>query len=254
MRPLRLLLGILLIVSAACAARAESFSLPGLQADSDAYANGLTARNPAGGTPQARMRAEQQAAEATRKRDWAAAAAAWESRIALGDASPAQWLALAEAQMRRTPPNAARALQAAWQMFSAVDTGPAQIPALALMADALGVLGRPGADDRRSRAALERAPDDPRLRQKLADARPRRGCSCAAYAPSPRPSRPAPASTSRSRPSAATTFTRRTGSGSIRLSPARRSRARAISSASPGFRPAHDPRLLCAPECRARTG
>ncbi len=171
MRPLRLLLGILLIVSAACAARAESFSLPGLQADSDAYANGLTARNPAGGTPQARMRAEQQAAEATRKRDWAAAAAAWESRIALGDASPAQWLALAEAQMRRTPPNAARALQAAWQNFSAVDTGPAQIPSLALMADALGVLGRPAQMIGALEAALERAPDDPGLRQKLADAR-----------------------------------------------------------------------------------
>jgi hypothetical protein len=54
-----------------------------------------------------------------RKQDWAAAAAAWETRIAQGDAPAAQWLSLAEAQMRRTPPEASRALQAAWQNFTA---------------------------------------------------------------------------------------------------------------------------------------
>ena len=83
----------------------------------------LTARFPAGGTPQARKQAEQAAAAAIRKQDWAAAAAAWETRIAQGDATPAQWLALAEAQMRRTPPEATHALQAAWQNFSSADAG-----------------------------------------------------------------------------------------------------------------------------------
>ena len=101
---------------------ADDFNLPGLEADSDAYANTLTARFPAGGTPQARRQAEQ-AAAAIRKQDWPAAAAALETRIGLGDATPAQWLALAEAQMHRTPPDANHALQAAWQNFTAVDAG-----------------------------------------------------------------------------------------------------------------------------------
>ena len=55
---------------------ADEFRLPGLEADSDAYANSLTAHFPAGGTPQARRQAEQAAAAAIRKQDWAAAAAA----------------------------------------------------------------------------------------------------------------------------------------------------------------------------------
>ena len=103
MRRLGLLLAALLCL--ACrVAWADDFTLPGLEADSGAYEHTLTSRFPAGGTPQARKQAEQAAAAAIRKQDWAAAAAAWETRIAQGDATAAQWLALAEAQMRRTPP------------------------------------------------------------------------------------------------------------------------------------------------------
>ena len=150
---------------------ADDFSLPGLEADSSAYARTLTSRFPAGGTPQARKAAEQAAAAAIRKQDWGAAAAAWETRIAQGDAAPAQWLALAEAQMRRTPPDATRALQAAWQNFSSATAGAAEVPPLLLMAEALKVLDRPAQAIQALEAAAERAPDDKTIVRKLDEAR-----------------------------------------------------------------------------------
>jgi hypothetical protein len=68
-----------------------------VEADSNAYARTLTSRFPAGSRPQARRQAEQAAAAVIRKQDWPAAAAAWEIRIAQGDATAAQWPSLAEA-------------------------------------------------------------------------------------------------------------------------------------------------------------
>ncbi len=124
-------------------ALADTFSLPGIESDANAYETTLTSHFPAGGTPAARKQAEAQAAAAIKKQDWAAAAAAWEKRIGMGDASPEQWLSLADAQMHRTPPEPRRALQAAWQNFSALDTGEKQIPALMLMSDALKAIDRP---------------------------------------------------------------------------------------------------------------
>src|SRR6478736_5092784 len=97
------LLAATLLVLVCGTAWADEFRLPGLESDSNAYAKSLTARFPAGGTPQARRQAEQVAAAAIRKQDWAAAAAALETRIGQGEATPAQWLALADAQMHRTP-------------------------------------------------------------------------------------------------------------------------------------------------------
>ena len=82
------------------------------------YEDTLTSRFPAGGTPQARKQAEAEAAAAIRKQDWPAAAAAWERASPWATQQPAQWLALADAQMQRTPPDASHALQAAWQNFS----------------------------------------------------------------------------------------------------------------------------------------
>ncbi|MEJ0016588.1 MAG: MG2 domain-containing protein [Acetobacteraceae bacterium] len=170
MRRFGLLLAALLCL--ACGrAWADDFALPGLESDSGAYARTLTARFPAGGTPQARRQAEQAAAAAVRKQDWAAAAAAWETRIAQGDATPAQWLSLAEAQMRRTPPEAARALQAAWQNFSGSETGAAELPSLLLMADALKALNRPTQAIQALEAAVERAPDNKAIAQRLDETR-----------------------------------------------------------------------------------
>ena len=170
MRRFGLLLAALLCLACGMA-WADDFSLPGLEADSSAYAHTLTSRFPAGGTPQARKAAEQAAAAAIRKQDWGAAAAAWETRIAQGDSSPAQWLALAEAQMRRTPPDASRALQAAWQNFSAATAGAAEVPPLLLMAEALKVLDRPAQAIQALEAAAERAPDDKTIVRRLDEAR-----------------------------------------------------------------------------------
>ena len=170
MRRLGLLLAALLCLACRIA-WADDFTLPGLEADSAAYENTLTSRFPAGGTPQARKQAEQTAAAATRKQDWAAAAAAWEARVAQGDATAAQWLALAEAQMRRTPPDANHALQAAWQNFSSSETGAPEVPALLLMADALQVLNRSAQAIQALEAAAERAPDNKAIVQKLDEAR-----------------------------------------------------------------------------------
>lgn len=172
----RAILHAMLIVAALCAAslspaRADEFAPEGLSRDSDSYADGLTRRFPAGGTPAARMKAEQQAADAVRKRDWGAAADALETRIGLGNASPAQWMMLAEAAMRRTPPDTAKAVRAAWQSFTRTDTGPSQIPALLLMADAWRAQDRPVPAMEALQAALDRAPEDARLKQMLADAR-----------------------------------------------------------------------------------
>ncbi len=150
---------------------ADDFALPGLEADSSAYARTLTSRFPAGGTPQARKQAEQAAAAALRKPDWAAAAAAWESRVAQGDATDAQWLSLAEAQLRRTPPDANRALQAAWQSFSAANAGAPEVPSLLLMAEALKLLDRPAQAILALEAAAERSPDNKAIAQKLDETR-----------------------------------------------------------------------------------
>ncbi len=165
------LLAVAMLGLACGVALADDFSLPGLEADSNAYQSTLTARFPAGGTPQARKQAEQAAAAAIRKPDWAAAAAAWETRIAQGDATPAQWLALAQAQMQRTPPEANRALQAAWQNFQAAEAGAGEVPALLLMADALKVLNRPAQAIQALEAAAERSPDDKNIVQALDAAR-----------------------------------------------------------------------------------
>lgn len=169
MRGPRLLLFVCLLLAGL--GSAHGFQLPGLDRDADAYANSLTARSPAGGTPAARRTAEQKAEEAEKKRDWPAAAAAWEARIALGDAKASHWMSLAQAQLRRTPAEPARALQAAWQNFTLSDGGVSEVPALLVIADALKVMNRPAQAIQALEAAVERAPTDSRLRQALADTR-----------------------------------------------------------------------------------
>lgn len=164
-------LSLVLFLLALALGSAQAFQLPGLERDSDNYASSLTARNPTGGTPAARRTAEQKAREADAKRDWVAAAIAWESRIALGDPKPEHWMALAQAQMRRSPAEPARALQAAWQNFSMADAGAGEIPALILMADALKAMNRPAQAIQALEAAVERAPNDAALKQALADTR-----------------------------------------------------------------------------------
>jgi uncharacterized protein YfaS (alpha-2-macroglobulin family) len=166
---LRRLLALLLL--ACVALPASAFEIPGLDRDAFGYESSLTRRSPAGGTPQVRAAAEQRARAAAQRNDWAAAATAWEERISAGQASADHWLALGEAQLRRTPPEAARALQAGWRAFSLVPGGPPEIPSLLLMADALRRLDQPSWQIQALEAVVERAPDDAQHRAALAAAR-----------------------------------------------------------------------------------
>ncbi len=160
----------LALLFAAHAARADDFELPGLQADSQAYVDGLTRRYPAGGTPAVRRAAEQQAAAALQKRDWAAAIAALETRVAAGEPTARQFLDLANAQLRATPPQPQKALLAAWQNFTQADAGAAEIPGLLLMAEALRALDRSAQAVQALEAVVERAPSDANYKRLLADA------------------------------------------------------------------------------------
>jgi uncharacterized protein YfaS (alpha-2-macroglobulin family) len=158
------------------AALADDFELPGLGADSQAYLDSLIRRHPAGGTPQLRAAAEQQAATALQNKDYAAAAAALEERIALGDPTPKQWLDLANAQLNRTPPDPRHALDAAWENYLRSDNGTA-IPGLLVMAQALRAMDRQDQAAQALEQVVQRAPDNGRYQAMLSDARRAAGLS-----------------------------------------------------------------------------
>ncbi|MCW3477631.1 alpha-2-macroglobulin family protein [Limobrevibacterium gyesilva] len=166
------LLGLVLAVAPLAAGRswAEDFELPGVASDMRAYETALTRRYPAGGTPQARSAAEQRAAAALQKKDWGAAVIALEQRVALGEATAQQWQDLATAFMRRTPPDAQKALLAAWHSFQDAPSGEGEIPALLVMGEALHALGRDAQMVQALEAVVERAPDDAGYKRMLAEA------------------------------------------------------------------------------------
>lgn len=168
----RLLLLMLLGCSFAIGvARAEEFNPPGLARDANAYRGSLTARYPAGGTPAARAAAEARTAAARAANDWDGVAAGLEARVALGQVTADHWLELARAQLHRTPPNARHALDAGWQAFNLAETGPAQVPSLLVMAEALHLLGREAQQVEALEAVVEREPDDAGYKRQLAEAR-----------------------------------------------------------------------------------
>jgi hypothetical protein len=175
----------LVVLAAPLIARADDFGLPGLSHDSDAWSETLRKRFPAGGTPVARRNAERQATDALARKDNATAIAALESRVALGEATGAQFQALAEAYLRRTPPDPNKALLAAWQAFSRADAGAAEIPSLLVMADALRALQRDAQAVQALEAVLERAPDNAAYKRLLADAQRASGLLVKRISPEP---------------------------------------------------------------------
>ena len=167
-----LLVLLFLALTAGAPAWADDFNLPGLGNDAGRYLNEIQRRNPAAlSSPQLRQQAEQRALAAERTSNWSAAVTAWEDRIAAGNVTADQWQALARAQLRRQPPEAERALQAAWNAFRTVDTGPDEIPPLLLIAEALSRLDRPVQLMQTWQAVVDRAPDDTTYRDRLASAR-----------------------------------------------------------------------------------
>ena len=161
---------ILLALTMAAPGRADEFQLPGLESDSATWFDALTKRYPAGGTPQARRTAEQQAATALRAKDYTAAATALEQRVALGESTSQQLLDLAGAYLRRTPPDPAKALLAGWEAFTGAEQGPPEIAALLIIADALRALDRNAQAVQALQAVVQRAPDNATYRRLLADA------------------------------------------------------------------------------------
>jgi len=168
---MRRLLTLLLLLALGFATPAFAFEMPGLENDALAYEAQMQRRFPAGATPQQRNQAEQRARIAQQRNDWNAAAAALEERLGAGQTSPDLWMALADAQLRRNPPEPMRALQAAWRAFMMVPAGPPEIPSLTMMAEALRRLDQPVWQIRALEEVLQRAPDDQKTREALATAR-----------------------------------------------------------------------------------
>ncbi len=167
---LRWVLALLLLVGSLAPARADDFDLPGVQGDAQAYADSLTKRFPAGASPAQRRTAEQAANAAIGRRDWPAAITAIELRAAQGDAGTEVWRLLANAHLRRTPPDAAKALLAAWLAFSSADSGEPEIPSLLLVAEALGRLDRQAQAAQALEQVVSRAPENADYKRMLAEA------------------------------------------------------------------------------------
>ena len=153
------------------AARAQDFNLPGVQGPAEAYVESLTKRFPTGAPAAARRTAEQQANAAIGKRDWPAAITALELRVAQGDATAAHFAELANALLRRTPPDAEKALFAGWQAFQAAEAGEAEIRPLLLIAEALRAQNRPAQMLLALSQVVERAPANAEYRRQLDVAR-----------------------------------------------------------------------------------
>ena len=167
---MRLILAMLLalaILLPGRAARADELAIPGLPADSSAYAASLHKRFPAGATARQKADAEARAQSAETRKDWPAAVAAWSDRVGQGDVAPDAWLALARDLLRQPQPDAQHALAAAWQAFEATEAGAGQVPALLAMRDALVLLAKPVAEIETLEAAADRAPGDADLRRQL---------------------------------------------------------------------------------------
>lgn len=168
--PIRLLILFALALALPGLAAAQTFDLPGLGRDAGAYQQEMQRRFPAGGSQQQRLAAEQRAAQAEGRGDYAAAAAAWEERIGLGQPNGNHWLSLAQAQLRRQLPNNQRALQAAWRAFQLAPYGEPEIAPLLVIAEALHRMDRPVQQIEALEAILERV-DSPEHRQRLEAAR-----------------------------------------------------------------------------------
>ncbi|MDW8398120.1 MAG: alpha-2-macroglobulin [Acetobacteraceae bacterium] len=125
------------LLVAPAAARAQGFDLPGLADDAARLAEEIRARNPAGATPAQRAQAEQRAREAERAGNWAAAAAAWRTRIGGAEATAEHWLAYARALLQSRPADPRTALAAAWNALERLPPGAERLPALLAIADAL---------------------------------------------------------------------------------------------------------------------
>ena len=169
MRLIRLLL--ILALAMPGLAAAQSFDLPGLGRDAAAYQQEMHA-------PLPRRRHRRSSAprpnsaprQAEGRRDYAAAAAAWEERIGMGQPNADALAGAGAGAARRNPPDNQRALQAGWRAFQLAAYGEPEVAPLMVIAEALRRLDRPVQQIEALEAILERA-DSPEHRQRLEAAR-----------------------------------------------------------------------------------
>ncbi len=162
---------VLALLLASCGtARAADFDLPGLDAESTAFAQSLSKPFPTGGTPATRAAAEARAAAATARGDWTAAAGALEARAGQSEAGAELWLQLAQAELRRVPPDPRRSLDAAWQSFQDAEAPADKATAMVAAATALLAQDRPAQAGQALAQAVALAPDNADYKRMLADA------------------------------------------------------------------------------------
>ncbi len=160
----------LLLASLSPAMAQENMDLPGLSRASMAYANSLTHRFPTAVSDTTRDTAGQQASAAVKQANWPAAITALETRIGMGASTATQWQDLAQAYLRRSPPDPQKALLASWQTWTRLSNkGADAVPALMLIAEALRAQDRLAQEIAVLREAVERAPGNAVLSAHLAD-------------------------------------------------------------------------------------
>ncbi len=165
-----LLLPAVLLLLAGAPVLAQEFNLPGLDQPAEAFVEGLQKRFPNGAPPAARRAAEQQATAAIAKRDWPAAIAALELRIAQGDVNADLYNALANAYLRAAQPDSQKALYAAWNGFQMADAGEPEAKSLLLVAEALKAQDKLTQVVQTWQAIVDRVPANADYKRQLADA------------------------------------------------------------------------------------
>ena len=151
-------------------AAAQSIDLPGVATDSEQFAVDLSRRFVAGASAATRSQTERRAAAAAARNDWTAAATALEERLGQGQGHADLWLQLAQAELKRVPPDAGRALSAAWQSYQAGDEPADQAAAMVVAAQALTAQNRPAQAGLALQQAVTLVPDNAGYQQLLADA------------------------------------------------------------------------------------
>ncbi len=159
-----------LAMATPAAAQSDTPDIPGLAGDASSFADTLAKPYPAGGTDASRRQSEARAATAALRNDWTAASTALEDRLGQGKPSFDLWRQLAQAELRRTPPDPRRAAEAAWQAYQTTDDASSRAAALALAAQALTAENRPAQAGAALQAAVSLDSGNATYKQLLDDA------------------------------------------------------------------------------------
>ena len=154
----------------AAAQDSDAVEIPGLATESGRFVDALSKPYPAGGTDATRRQSEARANAALMRNDWSGVASALEDRLGQGSPSFDLWRQLAQAELKRNPPDPRRAADAAWQAAQNADDDKNRAAAYALVAQALLAQNRPAPAGSALRTALANDPGNITYKQMLDDA------------------------------------------------------------------------------------